>query len=60
MLTEGLENLRVAIIKQAIQDWTNNDDRNEIIRFFTSEWGIMLLPSGVSPQRVIQRLQEIS
>lgn len=60
---EGLLNLANAIIERAVIDYTDghtsNYERNQIDRFFRSEYFTMLSRGCVSPESIIKHLKEV-
>ncbi len=59
---DGLLNLANAIIERAVMDYTDEHathyERNQIERFFRSEYFLMLSRGCVSPESIIKHLKE--
>lgn len=62
--TDGILDLANAIIERAVMDYTDeyatNYERNQIERFFRSEYFIMLSRGCVSPESIIKHLKEVT
>ena len=61
--TDGILDLANAIIERAVMDYTDKYasyyDRNQIERFFRSEYFTMLSRGCVSPESIIKHLKEV-
>lgn len=61
---DGLLNLANAIIERAVMDYTEDHvsyyERNQIERFFRSEYFTMLSRGCVSPESIIKHLKEVT
>ena len=61
---EGLLNLANAIIERSVLDYTDEHatyyERNNIERFFRSEYFLMLSRGCVSPESIIKHLKEVT
>lgn len=62
--TDGILDLANAIIERAVMDYTDEHvtyyERNQIERFFRSEYFIMLSRGCVSPESIIKHLKEVT
>ena len=62
--TDGILDLANAIIERAAMDYTDEhasyDERNQIERFFRSEYFTMLSRGCVSPESIIKHLKEVT
>ena len=61
---DGILDLANAIIERAVMDYTDdhatNYERNQIERFFRSEYFTMLSRGCVSPESIIKHLKEVT
>ena len=61
--TDGILDLANAIIERAVMDYTDEHasyyERNQIERFFRSEYFTMLSRGCVSPESIIKHLREV-
>lgn len=62
--TDGILYLANAIIERAVMDYTDEHashyERNQIERFFRSEYFTMLSRGCVSPESIIKHLKEVT
>lgn len=62
--TDGILDLANAIIERAMMDYTDEHtshyERNQIERFFRSEYFTMLSRGCVSPESIIKHLKEVT
>ena len=62
--TDGILDLANAIIKRAVRDYTDEHathyERNQIERFFRSEYFLILSRGCVSPESIIKYLKEVT
>ena len=62
--TDGILDLANAIIERAVMDYTDEHasyyERNQIERFFRSEYFTMLSRGCVSPESIIKYLKEVT
>lgn len=61
--TDGILDLANAIIERAVMDYTDEHasyyERNQIERFFRSEYFTMLSRGCVSPESIIKHIREV-